>query len=58
MKLDEEVIEVRQWDVIRVAPPVARGFEAGPDGLELVVAGGSRPERGDGELVDDHWPGG
>jgi quercetin dioxygenase-like cupin family protein len=57
VKLDDEVIEIRQWDVIRVAPNVARGFEAGPDGLEIVAAGGSKPEGGDGSLVEDHWSG-
>ena len=56
VKLDDEIIEIKQWDVIRVAPQVARGFEAGPEGLEIIAAGGSKPEGGDGELVEDHWP--
>jgi uncharacterized cupin superfamily protein len=56
LKLDDEVVDVREWDVIRVAPEVARGFEAGPDGLVLVAIGGTRPEGGDGELVRDFWP--
>lgn len=55
MRLDDEVLDVRQWDVIRVAPTVIRGFHAGPDGLELVVAGGNRPPEGDGEMVRDWW---
>ena len=55
IKLGDEIFEIKQWDVIRVAPTVARGFEAGPDGLEIIAAGGSKPEGGDGELVDDHW---
>jgi quercetin dioxygenase-like cupin family protein len=57
IKLDDEIIEIKQWDVIRVAPNVARGFEAGPDGLEIIAVGGSKPEGGDGELVEGHWPG-
>src|SRR5882724_3534653 len=56
VKLDDEVIEIKQWDVIRVAPRVARGFEAGPDGLEIIAVGGSKPDGGDGELVEGHWP--
>lgn len=56
VKLDDEIIEVKQWDVIRVAPKVARGFEAGPNGLEIIAAGGRKPEGGDGELVEGHWP--
>jgi mannose-6-phosphate isomerase-like protein (cupin superfamily) len=53
-KLDDEIIEVEAMDAIRVAPQVARAFEAGPEGLEL-LAFGPRHE-GDGELVQDFWP--
>jgi mannose-6-phosphate isomerase-like protein (cupin superfamily) len=56
LKLDDEVIDVRQWDVVRVAPEVARGFEGGPDGLVVIAIGGTRPPDGDGELVRDFWP--
>jgi quercetin dioxygenase-like cupin family protein len=57
LKLDDEVIDLAQWDLIRVAPEVARGFEGGPDGLVIVAVGGTKPEGGDGELVHDFWPG-
>ena len=39
MKLDDEVIEIGPMDAIRIAPHVTRAFEAGPDGLELLVFG-------------------
>jgi quercetin dioxygenase-like cupin family protein len=52
-KLDDETHELRQWDVVRVAPQVVRGFDAGPDGLELIAIGGSKPEGGDGVPVAD-----
>ena len=45
MRLDDEVIEIAQWDVIRVAPEVTRAFAAGPDGLTLICVGGERPRR-------------
>lgn len=32
IKLGDEVSEVRPLDAVRVAPEVARAFEAGPDG--------------------------
>jgi mannose-6-phosphate isomerase-like protein (cupin superfamily) len=57
MKLDDEIIELRQWDAIRVAPEVARAFEGGPEGLELIAVGGPKPEGGDGEPAgSDFWP--
>jgi mannose-6-phosphate isomerase-like protein (cupin superfamily) len=54
-KLDDEIVDLRQWDVLRVAPEVVRAFESGEDGLELVAVGGSRPEDGDGVPVPDWW---
>jgi mannose-6-phosphate isomerase-like protein (cupin superfamily) len=54
--LDDEVVELRQWDVVRVAPEVVRAFAAGPEGLELVAVGGPKPEGGDGEQTEISWP--
>jgi mannose-6-phosphate isomerase-like protein (cupin superfamily) len=56
MLLDGDVIELRQWDVVRVAPEVQRAFQAGPDGLELIAVGGPKPEGGDGVPGDVEWP--
>jgi len=54
--LDDEVLELRQWDVVRVAPEVVRAFEAGPDGLDIVAVGGPKPEGGDGVMGTAAWP--
>jgi quercetin dioxygenase-like cupin family protein len=54
--LDEAVQELRQWDVVRVAPEVVRAFEAGPQGLEIIAIGGPRPEDGDGVMGAANWP--
>ncbi len=56
IRLDDEVREIGQWDVIRVAPGVLRAFEAGPEGLELIAVGGPKPEGGDGLQSDAPWP--
>ena len=55
IRLDDEVVELSPWDVVRVAPEVVRGFEGGPDGLEIIAVGSDRPEGGDGESVRDWW---
>jgi uncharacterized cupin superfamily protein len=55
VRLDDEIVELAQWDVVRVAPAVVRGFEGGDDGLELIAIGNDRPEGGDGVRVDDWW---
>lgn len=54
-KLGDDVVELAQWDVLRVAPEVVRAFAAGPNGLEMIVVGGRRPPEGDGEMVPDFW---
>lgn len=54
-KLDDEIVDVAEWDVIRVAPGVMRAFEAGPDGLDVVCVGGRRPEGGDTERDEGFW---
>ena len=54
-KLDAEFVELAEWDVLRVAPAVARGFEAGPDGLDVICIGGRKPKGGDNEPVEGFW---
>jgi uncharacterized cupin superfamily protein len=53
LKLDDDFLDVRALDAIRIAPEVTRAFEAGSDGLEFLAFGPHHP--GDGEPVDDEW---
>jgi mannose-6-phosphate isomerase-like protein (cupin superfamily) len=55
VRLDDEIVELAQWDVVRVAPSVVRGFEGGAEGMELIAIGADRPEGGDGVRVEDWW---
>jgi mannose-6-phosphate isomerase-like protein (cupin superfamily) len=58
MKLDDEIVEVGELDAVRVPPGTWRGYEAGPEGLEIVVFGapelGENP-RDDVEGQRDWW---
>src|SRR5688572_19383100 len=60
MKLDDEIVELKEWDAVRVPPGTWRGYEAGPEGLELLVIGapnlGEAP-REDVEGERDWWAG-
>ncbi len=49
VKLDDEIVELRALDAIRVAPEVSRAFAAGPDGLEFIAFGAPAVE----SLPDD-----
>jgi mannose-6-phosphate isomerase-like protein (cupin superfamily) len=53
VKLDDELVELSPLDAVRVSPGVARSFEAGPDGLEVLIFGPHVD--GDGETVADFW---
>ena len=54
VKIDDEIVELRAHDVVRVAPESVREFEAGPDGMELLATG--THVDGDGELLQEWWP--
>jgi uncharacterized cupin superfamily protein len=54
--LGDEVVELRRWDAVRVAPETTRAFEAGPEGLEL-LAFGAHTDSGDVETVEGFWTG-
>ncbi len=53
VKLDDDLVELAALDAVGVSPGVARSFEAGPDGLEVLIFG-SHVES-DGEIVHDFW---
>jgi mannose-6-phosphate isomerase-like protein (cupin superfamily) len=52
-RLDEDMVEVSRPDALRVGPTVKRRFEAGAEGLELLVF--SRHLPGDAEVMPDFW---
>jgi mannose-6-phosphate isomerase-like protein (cupin superfamily) len=53
LKLDDEIVELQQWDAVRVPGDVTRNFEAGPDGAELLAIGA--PLAKDTEMVQGWW---
>jgi mannose-6-phosphate isomerase-like protein (cupin superfamily) len=53
VKLDSELLELAPLDAVRVSPGVARCFEAGPDGLSVLIFGPRLED--DAELVHDFW---
>lgn len=53
VKLDDELVELRALDAVRVSPGVTRSFEADDQGLTVLVFG-PRVE-GDAEIVQGFW---
>ena len=54
VKLGDEVKELGPWDAIRVSKETMRGFEAGPEGVELIAIGAPGGP-GDAETEQDWW---
>jgi quercetin dioxygenase-like cupin family protein len=55
MKLEDEVVDLHQWDAVRVAPGTTRAFEGGPDGLELLAYGAPIADEPDLEMEPGWW---
>ena len=53
-KLEDEVVELKPWDALRVPKDTTRGFEAGPDGMEVIAIGAPNTGPGDAEMDMDH----
>ena len=55
IKLDDEVQDLRTWDILRIGPGVMRNLEAGSDGITLIAFGAPISEQNDGEIVPGWW---
>jgi quercetin dioxygenase-like cupin family protein len=53
-KLGDEVHELKPWDAVRIHKDTMRGFEAGPEGAEIVVVGAPGGP-GDAEIEQNWW---
>jgi quercetin dioxygenase-like cupin family protein len=53
VRLDAKTFEIAPLDAIRIAPTVKRRFEAGSDGLTLLIFGPHVAN--DGQILSDFW---
>jgi mannose-6-phosphate isomerase-like protein (cupin superfamily) len=54
VKVDDDVVELAQWDAIRFDKDTMRDMEAGPDGMEY-VAFGAGDDPSEAEMAPDWW---
>jgi mannose-6-phosphate isomerase-like protein (cupin superfamily) len=52
----DEIVDVGQWDAVRIAPGAAHGMEAGPDGAEILAFGAPNTENKDVDMKPGWWP--
>lgn len=55
IKVDDEVVELRQWDAIRVPGDTTRALQGGPEGAELIAFGAPSADNRDAEMVPNWW---
>lgn len=61
MKVDDEIVDLRTHDLLRVSPEAIRCLEGGPDGLTVIAFGAPRVEGqhagADAEQLPGWWSG-
>jgi mannose-6-phosphate isomerase-like protein (cupin superfamily) len=54
-KLGDEVVELKEWDAIRVPKETMRSFEGGPEGAEMLAIGAPHTGPGDADMEQGWW---
>ena len=54
-KLDDDVLELKQWDVVRIPAGTMRALEGGPDGAEVLAFSAPNNDNADVELEQGWW---
>ena len=55
LKLDDDVIEMKPFDAVRIHKDVMRNFEGGPEGAEVIAIGAPNTGPGDGPTTPNWW---
>jgi mannose-6-phosphate isomerase-like protein (cupin superfamily) len=55
IKLDDEVLELKPFDAVRVHRETMRNLEGGPEGAELIAFGAPSTGPGDGPMTQGWW---
>jgi mannose-6-phosphate isomerase-like protein (cupin superfamily) len=56
VKLDDEIVELKPMDAVRIPIAATRGFEAGPEGAEIMAFGAPNTDNKDLEMDPGFWP--
>ena len=56
VKLDDEILDLKPMDAVRIPTSVKRGFEAGPEGAEILAFGAPNTDNKDIDMDQGFWP--
>jgi mannose-6-phosphate isomerase-like protein (cupin superfamily) len=54
--VDDEVVELSQWDALRIPAGAMHAMEGGPDGAEILAFGAPNTENKDADMKPGWWP--
>jgi hypothetical protein len=55
LKLDDEEVELKELDAVRIPEGVMRGMAGGPEGAELIAFGAPNTDNKDIEMNPEFW---
>ena len=55
LKLDDDVVDLKPFDAVRIAKDTMRNLEGGPKGAEVIAFGAPNTGPGDGPMTPDWW---
>jgi mannose-6-phosphate isomerase-like protein (cupin superfamily) len=55
VKIDDDIVELAQWDALRVPAGTTHATEAGSEGAEIVAFGAPNTENKDAEMKPGWW---
>ena len=55
LKIEDEVLELGQYDAVRIPGPMMRALEGGPEGAEVIAFGAPNTDNKDAEMVPGWW---
>jgi mannose-6-phosphate isomerase-like protein (cupin superfamily) len=56
VKLDDDIVDLKPMDAVRIPVGTKRGFEAGEEGAELLAFGAPDTNNKDIEMDQEFWP--
>jgi mannose-6-phosphate isomerase-like protein (cupin superfamily) len=56
IKVEDEIVELAEWDAVRIDKDTMRNIEAGPEGIEFLAFGAGDDPR-DAEMAPGWWAG-
>ena len=55
LKLDDEILELKPWDAVRISKETMRNLEGGPNGVEILLFGAPNAGSGDAQMQQGWW---